>query len=251
MKRAARHLAGIIWLGLSSSVFALPITQTIGDTYQGSNDHGWGDVIGDKNIFQVDHMDVTIDDDLIAVKVVTKFKENPSAWYSNIKYGDLFISDNGWSAFGSAPYLSDNHTNGEKWEFIVDTKLGGIYENNGYKISDNVNRYGTFRNGQEVLRDARKSVVSRGQASVAIQGETIDGQLWNTLTYTMSLSALGIIEGDSVGFKWGMTCANDTIEGQVEIPVTPNELPEPASLTLFATGVVGLAMRRRRSVTKK
>ena len=49
---------------------------------------------------------------------------------------------------------------------------------------------------------------------------------------------------DAFGFHWGMTCANDVIEGAAPVP-------EPATMLLLGTGLIGLAGLGRRKFKKK
>jgi hypothetical protein len=246
MKKSVHKWLGVTLFGFSSLSFALPTTQTIADNYIGSNAHGWGDVIGDRNIFDIDHLDVSFDFDLLKVKVVTKFKEDPSAWFRNIHYGDLFISTDGWHPHGAAPYTQDRYGNGETWEIVVDTSEQISYDRFGILLTQQVNNGGTFRNGQEVLRNPRAPSHARTYVPVQIRNETINGQLWNTLTYSMSMSALGIEAGDELGFKWSMTCGNDSIEGVAAVPSHPDQVPEPTALALLGIGLIGLTSVRRK-----
>ncbi|OQX15777.1 MAG: hypothetical protein BWK76_12620 [Desulfobulbaceae bacterium A2] len=62
----------------------------------------------------------------------------------------------------------------------------------------------------------------------------------NALTY--DFSSLSIHLGDSFSIAYAPYCANDLIGGSHD----GNEVPEPATMLLFGTGLVGLGVLRRR-----
>lgn len=215
------------------------------DQYHGADDHGYGDVIGSEDNFDIELVQIALYDDIksMAVSIKTNYSGNAGDGVSlDTDFGDFFISTDYWTPYGSSPYLSDNSSNGEDWEYVFD-----VSENKLYDIQDNQdsillsqdvmpNSGWIFRNGQEVLIDPT-GLDALSETTGSSQIAHYDGYNYNFVIH------YGDLDWDlnKMGFHWTMTCGNDVIEGGAEAPV-----PEPTTMLLLTTGLLGLAGARRK-----
>ena len=213
----------------------------INDDYTGSDDHGYGDVIGNANYFGVDWLDVSITGNHLSVVAKTGYPGVDNIDAGTV-YGDFFVSTNGWSPYGTAPYLDDDHETGEKWEYAFDVQTGGLYDISNAQskilLSEDLmsSRY-VFRNGQEV------AIETTGLTALTKTDEGFyDGSYYS---FDIDFADLGW-DLSNLGFHWATaTCGNDVIEGSAA-PV-----PEPATLLLLGTGLIGIAGFSRKKFKKK
>lgn len=234
---------------------ATPLSTTIvNDTYWGYNDHGYGDVISSassKDFFNIDHLKVVFDSNhLASVTVYTGFKEgDPKAL--GTQYGDLFIATGGWHPYvGTDPlhFKQDRLSNtGTKWNYVIDTSEGGALYGGAFSMyqSQDLMTSGTYREGQIVQR--KTGGAKLGAAPVIFGTELYSGVNYNTITYSFDWSLLGIQPGSEVAFKWGMTCANDTIEGQAPV----GTVPSTGTIPLMFAGMVAWGVWVRRASEKR
>jgi hypothetical protein len=255
----------MLWTVLLFSSSAMSTPTTISDNYWGSDAHGFEDVIAStSDIPKFNISSATID--VIGSKLYVDIKTGFAGLGDNklfsaytydgngIGYGDLFLSSS-WNPVGTAPYLSDNNINGTIWKygFALDNRysvtggIGTLYSLNANNnnvntlLSEDFIKNPTYRNGQEVAVDKNSNVTSIRQGTWSVDDAN------DIIRFVIDISGTSLITGDKIAFHWGETCANDVIEGSV--PNAP--VPEPATMLLFGSGLVGLAGFGKRKLLKK
>ncbi len=238
----------------------------INDGYYGGDDHSYGDVIGAASNFNIHGIDLSLSGTSLTVDIFTNFagKADDGLFGSSsgpdltnttlsgsrgIGYGDLFLAS-AWNPFGTAPYLSDNHSTGTLWEYglALDDRwsatggtatlysLGNLTNDANAHLSDDFMSGGTFRNGQEIAVDTGADGVS-----------SITTGSWSVQSgYIRMIFDIGgtdlLEESTEIALHWAMTCGNDTIEGSWDVP-------EPSALSLMGLSLLGIGLisRRRKS----
>lgn len=242
----------------SISATATPVLIT--DGYTGSNSHGHGDVIGDASKFGISSMTVDLVGSTLSVLISTPFADNGLGTFTGytasgngIGFGDLFLSSSGWNPYGTSPYLSDDHSNGTVWDYGVSLgdrwdksssasvwSLSGSNDDNAMLAEDFMTG-AIYRNGQEIAVDTASQTTSMLLLNSASFDATTAGQI----LITLDISGTALATASSIGLHWGMTCGNDTIEGEYAVP-------EPTTLLLMMLGFVGLTivgMRRKQTAS--
>jgi hypothetical protein len=255
MKKATKFILVPV-LVVTAVLLAMSAVQayTINDNYVGADptNNGWDgkDLIGEESLFGVSKMEISYSSSSLVLDVYTRYLDNIGTY--NTQLGDLFISTNGWTPYGSAPYNYDNATNGESWEYalVLDSHLGNT--NSGVAslyaigssqqiIKSSADVGYVYRAGQEVQFSipTDRAPLATGTWSIgnlATASDT-DDYLRFALNYEFgSVSDLG--------FHWTMTCGNDVIEGSAPVP-------EPATMLLLGTGLSGLAGFGRKRLLNK
>ncbi len=241
------------------SAQALPFT--IPDNFIGGtpSNPAWAgqDIVGTSSEYSVSKFEVAITGGELSVSIFSSYFDNVGS--DGTSMGDLFISTNGWSPFGPAPYINDTAANGETWEYALvfelpkgmkknkATSLLGesgtahlfqipAYQPGGGALIQLSDADGGFRRDQEVsLNTAGLTAAASGSWSITNLAGDHD-----RLTTVIALSSLKGVS-DSIGLHWTMSCGNDVIEGAA--PIT-GAVPEPGTLLLCSSALLIRRLRR-------
>lgn len=254
----------VIMAFVTQSSFALATPTTITDNYWGGEDHGYGDVIGHSSWFDIISMDVERVGNMLAVGINTNFAgrsglyagltNNSISNGKGIAYGDLFLNDS-WNPNDDAPhYANDNYSTGTAWSYAFSLddrwansagdRSGTLYslvgDDSDTLLSEDFLSGGTFRNGQEVAVDTSTKGVDETYGSGAWNVVADTYSTVGRINFLIDLSGTSLENSDTIALHWGMSCGNDTIEGEY------TSVPEPAMLGLLALGLIGIGVSQRR-----
>jgi len=228
------------------------------DAYIGGVDtwNNPSDVIGDPSTFGI--TSATIDrinnGNTLQITINTNYAGAPgSAAADTTGYGALFITPgkNAWQPQGTGPnYSTDTYQPGE-WTYAATIPLdpnsnsgaGGLYlTSDGSIVMSHVgNEYQTYP------IDPQAGYYFRADQAVqfsADQNATGKPETWSigVGTITFSIDDNGSL-GNDFALSWAMTCANDIIQGQVDLPT---DVPEPSTWSIFAAGLLFAGLMRVR-----
>jgi PEP-CTERM motif len=180
------------------------------------------------------------------------------------------VASTGTAATG---YSSDTYTQGE-WQYALEmpmvpsanTTSGTAYL---YKVTDTA-KATTVNNPGVVTSNVKGSFTSGSNGFIWRDGQAVEynpnspSDLINSLsTWTIDKTnhqiTFDVVDnglfGNDFDFSWEMTCANDVIQGQVDIPTTNQPgVPEPSTSAMMLIGFAGLGFgayrRARRTVAE-
>lgn len=251
------------------------------DTYIGGNDHGYGDVIGDRQMFDTQRAEISREAGRLRIDIFTNFVGHVGAFapYTHngkgIGYGDLFLGS-AWTPFVKPGDTSaanvdghafDTASNGTHWTYALSfddawsTAASGsfsFYALNGTNAENLLMTEELFKPGV-IVRDGQAVQVDRNSSTVTRLG----GGQWTTdsanaerrLSFDLDLAldvSQRIAGYDYLSLHWGMTCNNDALEGGVDLPPQPGaSVPEPATTSLLGAALFGLVGMRRQRRTQR
>jgi hypothetical protein len=247
-------LAAVTALALFSPIAAS--AGVIDDLYWGGNGHNYGDVIGDTATYGISSAAVTRSGSVLTIRIATGFagQAGDAAWAGphGIGYGDVFLAP-AWTPSGSdAQHSNDNAASGTQWTYgfnLADrwSTTGGaftLYAMTGSNVDNILNSesFLTCAIGSACFyRDGQATAVNTASATVLDTGLTGTWSMTAGSELVFSIDAAGsaLANYSTIAMHWGETCQNDVIEGATDVP-------EPASLALFALGLLGVAGARKR-----
>jgi hypothetical protein len=261
-----RLLCGIFLVTILNAMFtgsifagSITINDFIGDgtnSYWGgtminAEPTDFGDVIGEPN-YNVDTLmaDQSADGNTTTVTLTGYYFYSYLNSLDNADIftpGDLYISSAGWQvpSSGGPHYETDDFTQSEGWNYVIPfipNGSGSVY-NLDYNSIEYTNVNGLsglwYYRTNQAWRGGYGAPVSSGTTVSLFGGTAANG--YNDASLTFTFPSLG--NPASMGYHWDMRCGNDIVEGG-------NPVPEPSTMLLLGTGLLGMLIARRRQFAR-
>jgi hypothetical protein len=160
--------------------------------------------------------------------------------YGNI--GDLYISSTGWKVndiVDPVHFRNDTFLSSEGWNYVISYIDQKVYSLNNFAgitpTSNEGGEWGGSYRSDQAYRGGYSGSFLYDDVTVVLDSSS------GILTFTFP--DLGNV--DAMGYHWTMACGNDVVEGGG----TP--VPEPATMLLVGSGLLGLAGYGRKKFFKK
>ena len=115
---------------------------------------------------------------------------------------------------------------------------GSLYSltGDGTLLSEDFLSRGIFRDGQEVaVNTSGKIAINSSNWDIIADTNSTVGKL----NFLIDLTGTSLAGSDTIALHWGMTCANDTIEGKYSVP-------ESGMFALLSLGLLGIGINLRK-----
>jgi len=169
---------------------------------------------------------------------------------SRVMPGDFFIDKDGNGTWDYVVNLLVGQTSGGITTFSAgDNKLysintpipvGSLTNNPGYTLSYYSGGYNNYRENHPVAYDVSSNLTLINDPNVSFSGWSSGG------TPTFTFGATDIHLGSQFIIGWDEQCANDVLNETMNNPV-----PEPATMLLLGSGLIGLAGFGRKKFGKQ
>lgn len=252
MKRNLFLLIGFLFLLFSANVFGYTINDntSVGKGLtKSTNDNilGWVNAIGDE--FDTYGIDLSQEGSRLTIDIYTDFSGNFQQNGLTLTAADLFLNLDGNNSNGVSGYELAIAFSGQN--------MGSIYNvTSAYTSKERLENIPNWYYGEywTPLKDSPIVQIKTGNDTdydatlkdsfpIALISNQAD-YLWSL---TIDLANFDVDYTKEIGIFWATaTCANDIIEGTA--PVNP--VPEPATMLLLGSGLIGLAGFGRKKLLK-